>query len=237
MRSRLPLVVALLLACAPLQAAAPKRLLYVVAPGIRDYPEFGGAGILVFDIDKGHAFVERIATTASKEARPTNIKGVCASAATGKLYFTTPKKLYAVDLYTKKTLWGKALPEGCDRMAIAPDGKALYVPSFERDTWNVVDADGKLVHTITTKSGAHNTVCGLDGKRVYLGGLRSNMLLVADTSSNEVVARCGPFSGAVRPFTVNGAQTLCFVCVNGLLGFEVGDLRTGKKLHRVEVPG
>jgi hypothetical protein len=36
---------------------------------------------------------------------------------------------------------------------------------------------------------------------------------------------------------VNGRQTLCFVNVNGLLGFEVGDLRTGKRLHRVEVPG
>jgi hypothetical protein len=36
---------------------------------------------------------------------------------------------------------------------------------------------------------------------------------------------------------VNGSQTLCFVNVNGLLGFEVGDLRTGKVLHRVELPG
>ena len=32
-------------------------------------------------------------------------------------------------------------------------------------------------------------------------------------------------------------QTLCFVNVNELLGFEVGDLTTGKKLHRVEVAG
>jgi DNA-binding beta-propeller fold protein YncE len=236
MRSRLLLVLALLLTGNPLQAAQEKRLLYVVAPGIRDYLAFGGAGILVFDIDKGHAFVERIATTASAEPKPANIKGVCVSAETGKLYFTTPKKLYAVDLHTKKTLWDRALPEGCDRMAITPDGKALYVPSFEKDTWNVVDADGKLVRTITTKSGAHNTVCGLDGKRVYLGGLKSNLLFIADTSSHKVT-QCGPFSGAVRPFTINGAQTLCFVCVNGLLGFEVGDLTTGKKLHRVEVTG
>src|SRR5262249_49337456 len=34
-----------------------------------------------------------------------------------------------------------------------------------------------------------------------------------------------------------GSQTLCFVNVNGLLGFEVGDLRTGKVLHHVEVEG
>jgi DNA-binding beta-propeller fold protein YncE len=41
----------------------------------------------------------------------------------------------------------------------------------------------------------------------------------------------------IRPFTINGRQTLCFVNVNGLLGFEVGDLRSGKMLHRVEVEG
>ena len=45
------------------------------------------------------------------------------------------------------------------------------------------------------------------------------------------------FSSAIRPFTINKAQTLCFVNVNGLLGFEVGDIKTGKMLHRVQVPG
>jgi hypothetical protein len=47
----------------------------------------------------------------------------------------------------------------------------------------------------------------------------------------------GPFDAPVRPFTINGDQSLCFVNVNGLLGFEIGDLRTGRKLHRVEVSG
>jgi hypothetical protein len=32
-------------------------------------------------------------------------------------------------------------------------------------------------------------------------------------------------------------HTLCYVNVNELLGFEIGDLETGKKLHRVEVQG
>src|SRR5262249_22670133 len=47
----------------------------------------------------------------------------------------------------------------------------------------------------------------------------------------------GPFGAAIRPFTVNAAQTRCYVNVNFLLGFEVGDLTTGKLLHRVEVQG
>jgi hypothetical protein len=60
---------------------------------------------------------------------------------------------------------------------------------------------------------------------------------VADTSHHTIVRHVGPFSAPIRPFTVNGRQTLCFVNVNELLGFEVGDLRTGKMLHRVEVQG
>jgi DNA-binding beta-propeller fold protein YncE len=220
--------------------AAPgeRHLLYVAAPGIRDYLEFGGAGVLVFDMDNGHAFVKRIETAASREAKPDNMKGVCASALTRKLYFTTPKKLYCLDLLSEQTLWGKELPQGCDRMALTPDGKLLYVPSFEKDIWNVVDAGtGDVVATIETRSGAHNTVCGLDGARVYLAGLKSPLLSVADPKTHKVVATVGPFAAPVRPFTVNGAQTRCYVNVNGLLGFEVGDLTTGKKLYRVEVQG
>ncbi len=248
-RSRLEFALALLIAAVALLlvasaagAAEPARgerhLLYVAAPGIRDYLEFGGAGILVFDMDNGHSFVKRIETDASREPKPDNMKGICASALTKKLYFTTPKKLYCLDLLSEQTLWGKALPQGCDRMAMTPDGKLLYVPSFEKDIWNVVDAaSGNVVATIETKSGAHNTVCGLDGSRVYLAGLRSPLLSVADPKTHKVVQQVGPFAAPVRPFTVNGAQTRCYVNVNGLLGFEVGDLTTGKKLYTVKVQG
>lgn len=225
---------------APAHAQTRKThsLLYVVEPGIRNYLEFGGAGILVFDVDAGHKFVKRIPTPASRDKRPLNIKGVCAHAGTHRLYFTTLTKLYAVDLRTDKTVWEKALPDGCDRLSITPDGKLLYVPTLERDHWNVVAAaTGDLVTRIETKNGAHNTVVSRDGMRVYLAGLRSPLLPVADTATHRIVQKVGPFSASIRPFTVNAGQSLVFVNVNGLLGFEIGDLRTGKMIHRVAVQG
>jgi DNA-binding beta-propeller fold protein YncE len=231
-------VVLLGAACAGAAEPPPKErhLLYVAAPGIRNYLQFGGAGILVFDMDQGHRFVRRIATPASRASKPENIKGICASAATQRLYFTTLTRLYCLDLRTDQTLWEKALPGGCDRLAITPDGKLLYVPSLEGDHWNVVDAaGGEVVKQIVTKSGAHNTICGLDGSRVYLAGLRSRLLTVVDTRTQEVGQPVGPFNGPIRPFTVNAAQTLCVVNVNDCLGFEIGDLKTGRLLHRVEV--
>ncbi len=218
--------------------ATEHHYLYVVEPGIRDYTKWGGAGVLVFDMDRDHTFVKRIETPAGRVAKPENIKGVCACAATRQLYFTTLTKLYCLDLVTEQTLWERALPDGCDRMALTPDGRTLYVPTLEKDHWNVVDAaSGELIKRIETKSGSHNTVCGLDGKHVYLAGLRSPLLTVVDTRTNEVVAKVGPFAAAIRPFTVNAAQTLCLVNVNDCLGFEVGDLVTGKKLYRIDVQG
>jgi hypothetical protein len=218
--------------------AEEQRLLYVAAPGVRNYLEYGGAGILVFDIDHGHRFVRRIQTPASRANQPENIKGICASAATARLYYTTPTRLYCQNLMTDEPLWERKLPQGCDRLSILPDGKLLYVPSYERDIWNVVDGGtGEVVATIETNSGAHNTVCGASGRWVYLGGLKSPFLRVAETEQHHVVREVGPFGGAVRPFTIDSGENRAFVCVNDLLGFEIGDLTTGKVTSRIEVTG
>ena len=48
---------------APSQSAARDRhLLYVAVPGVRNYVEHGGVGILVYDIDDRHRFLKRIPT-------------------------------------------------------------------------------------------------------------------------------------------------------------------------------
>jgi hypothetical protein len=216
------------------------RLLYVAEPGIRNYLEYGGHGLLVFDICHGHKFLKRIKTAGinPKTGQPDNVKGVCASASPGRIYVTTTQTLTCLDLKTERVLWEKEYPGGCDRMSIAPDGKVIYVPSFEKDHWHVVDAaEGRVLARIEPKSGSHNTVYGRDGKHVYLAGLRSPLLTVADTDSHTAARTVGPFAAAIRPFTVNGKQTRCYVNVNGLLGFEVGDITTGKNLYRVEVEG
>jgi hypothetical protein len=218
---------------------APRRLLYVALPGIRNYLEYGGHGLVVFDIDAGHKFVRRIPTGGLDDTgKPRNVKGICASAATRRIHISTTHTLMSLDLVSEKLLWEKAYDGGCDRMGITPDGKTIYLPSFEKDHWHVVDAlSGEVIARIEPKSGAHNTICGLEGTEAYLAGLKSPLLTVVDVSTRTVARTVGPFSAAIRPFTVNGRQTLVFVNVNELLGFEVGDLVTGKKLHHVEVNG
>ncbi|NOT63957.1 MAG: hypothetical protein HOP19_27400, partial [Acidobacteria bacterium] len=53
----------------------------------------------------------------------------------------------------------------------------------------------------------------------------------------EMTSEIGTVTKAIRPFTINGRQSLVYVNVNELLGFEIGDLKTGKMLHRVEAQG
>ena len=219
--------------------AAERRLLYVAAPGIRNYEEYGGHGLLVFDIDNGHKFVKRIPTGGlTDQGKPTNVKGICASAETGLIHISTINSLMCLNMVSEKLLWEREYDKGCDRMALSPDGKIIYQPTFEKDQWYVLDAaTGDEVARLTPKSLAHNTVYGLDGRWCYLAGLGSAELTVADTSAHKIARKVGPFSQAIRPFTINGKQTLAFVCVNQCLGFEVGNLKSGKKLHRVEVEG
>ncbi len=229
----------LLFATPPLQAAEIHRYLYVATPGIRNYLEYGGHGLLVYDMDHEHRLVKRIPTAGlDDKGAPLNVKGVCASITLNRVFITTPKTMMAVDLISEKVLWEKPYEGGCDRMAISPDGKTIYVPSFESDHWNVVDASsGDVIRKIVTKSGSHNTIYGSDGKSAYMAGLKSPFLFVSSTADHSIASKVGPFSAAIRPFTVNSRQTLCFVNVNELLGFETGDLKTGQKLWRVEVSG
>lgn len=233
------LALALLVIGTAARGADERRLLYVAEPGIRNYLEYGGHGVLVFDIDHGHRFVKRIPTGGlNDKGIPDNVKGICANALTKRLYVGTTLTVTCIDLVSEEILWENAYEGGCDRMSISPNGNVIYLPSFEKDHWNIVNAlDGAVIAKIVPKSGSHNTVYGLDGKHAYLAGLKSPLLTVADTTTHTVEKTIGPFSASIRPFTVNGRQTLCFVNVNELLGFEIGDLKTGKKLHRVEVQG
>ncbi|MGZ8558828.1 MAG: YncE family protein [Chitinophagaceae bacterium] len=216
-----------------------KRYLYVATPGIRDYLGYGGHGILVFDINNNHRFVKRIKTQGlHSDGTPSNVKGVAVSVQLNSIYVSTLESLQRIDLATDKVIWEKPFVGGCDRMSISPDGKIMYLPSLEKDFWNVVDCEtGNIIKKIQVVKRAHNTVYGPSGNRVYMADIASPLLFVADTKSHTIVEKVGPFGNFIRPFTINASESLIFATVDSLLGFEVGDLKTGKLLNRIVVEG
>lgn len=216
-----------------------KRYLYVATPGIRDYLGFGGHGLLVFDMDNNHRFVKRITTSGfHPDGNPSNVKGIAVSLPLNSVYITTIEGLQRIDLATEKIVWEKKFEGGCDRLSISPDGKTMYLPSMEKDFWNVVDCEtGNIITKIQVVKRAHNTLYGLSGSKVYMADIASPLLFIADTKTNTVQLKAGPFANFIRPFTVNGAETMVFVTVDSLLGFEVGDLQSGKLISHVVVQG
>ena len=221
------------------QKTTTKRLLYVAAPGIRDYLGYGGHGVLVFDMDNKHRFVKRIKTSGfHPNGKPSNVKGIAVSIPLNSLFISTIEGLQRIDLTTDKIVWEKTFEGGCDRMSVSPDGKTMYLPSMEKDFWNVVDCNtGDVIKKIKVVRRAHNTLYGLSGKAVYMADIASPFLHIADPSVHEVVQKLGPFSSNIRPFTVNGKETMVYVTVDSLLGFEVGDLKNNKVVDRVVVQG
>jgi DNA-binding beta-propeller fold protein YncE len=63
---------------------------------------------------------------------------------------------------------------------------------------------------------------------------------IFDTATNEILGKVGPFSKGIRPFTVTNDEKYVFANVDGLLGFEVGAVKSekgewgGRMLYRVE---
>jgi hypothetical protein len=228
--------------------AAERHYLYVTVPDAA-----GGSGkgpaIYVFDIEDGHKLVKRIAVPEMKGTR-----GCCASAQAGRLYISHGNtSLLCWDILTEKVVWNVSYPKedgGADRCSVTPDGKKIYVPegwwSSKYAKLKVVDGEtGKTMKTIDLGAGtAHNTIMSATGKRMYVGPIACGEIFVIDTATDEIVNRYGGFGGKedkgkqrggrVSPYTINGAETLCFVNSHRV-GFYVGDMVQRKVLHWVEV--
>src|ERR1051325_7013630 len=90
---------ALLLATA--RAQETQAFLHGGLPGVRggNNLKYGGAGILVFDIDHGHKFLRRIPLQGAPpdNGRQEAIKGIAAHASSARLYVSTSRRVAAYD--------------------------------------------------------------------------------------------------------------------------------------------
>src|SRR5262245_41699653 len=83
-----------------------KHLLYVATPGIRNYEEYGGVGVVVFDIEAGYKFAKRIPTwDVPAGQKPENVKGIAADAKTGRVFVSTINRMIALDAVSGKKIW------------------------------------------------------------------------------------------------------------------------------------
>lgn len=207
---------------------------YVVAPG----------AVYVYSIDHANRHVQTIGLPIG-----TSLHGVVAFPRGGRLYIAYGQQappggaLLAYDLRRGRILWRRTYAFGIDSMAISRDGRWIYMPAGEGTTdgrWRIIaTSDGRFTgRVIHGPAGAHNTILGPGGRYLYLGGVDYPYLEVARTATDRVVRKLGPLNGpGVRPFTINGSETLAFTTARTFLGFQVSSIKSGKVLYTVPVPG
>jgi 6-phosphogluconolactonase (cycloisomerase 2 family) len=198
----------------------------------------------VYDISRSHALtnVIRVFTNTA------DIRGACASAATHRFYVmynvNSLGYVACLELTNNQVLWNLVEhTTGVDRGAITPDGKTLYLPTFEADLNSpyalVVDAlTGSVITQIPMPPETHDFVCSLDGTEVFMENKSTDdRIRTVWTASNQVINTTGVFGGVVQPFAVNGNKNLVIADVVGIYGFQYGDLTTGQVFGTAQFTG
>jgi DNA-binding beta-propeller fold protein YncE len=220
-----------------------RRLVYVALPGGSAGGQFSsemnGVGIVVLDVDRHFEFVKRIPTwDVPASTSPEEVSGVAASRANNMFYVATRGRLAAFDLGTDKKVWENSYDGPCcERPEVTPDGLTLVVGSDLKDFWYVIEAKtGNLKGKIQAPKSmfAHNMGLSADGKTVFMAPNGVTMT-IGDVASMKAI-RTITFSDHVRPFVINHDATRVYANLNNLLGFEIGDARTGEVIKRIEAP-
>jgi hypothetical protein len=231
-----------------------RHLVYIATPG--DAGTDNQSGVVVLDADKGYSFLKRIpyGLTAAQMPGPKNA-GIAVSVPLQMLYVTSDGWMKAIDLSTDQVAWTfngettqpvprtRGAASGCcERPWLLPDGKTLVVGSSYNSWWYYIDgATGKVLGKLPVPEApvAHNLVLTEDGKIGLMGSMSSPPkagLAVVDVPNRKVL-RYMTFSEMVRPLTMNHDASLVYVNVNNLIGFEIGEVATGKVLGQYKVPG
>jgi hypothetical protein len=191
--------------------------------------------ISVYDIAADHRLIKTIRTV----PRVGDVRGVAASAVTGKLYVayddvSSTGMVYCLDIYNDTILWNRPISPGVDRLAISPDGKLLYVPTGEgrsADFINVVDgATGEVVRKVHFSNRSHDTLYPISGpifQETKANDGSGEYLYLVDPKS-YTVSRVGPFSGILGPYAVDSSSNYVVNNVTNLWGMQVANLKTGQ---------
>ena len=126
-----------------------------------------------------------------------------------------------------------------NQLACTPDGRWIYVPCNDGKYWVIDGKKRRVVKKITTGGRPHNTKASRNGRRMYLSPMGSpRRVTIVDVLAGHKVVGEIPYSNVVRPPALAPDESRHFQNLDGLIGFEVADIKTRKVIARIhhEVP-
>jgi hypothetical protein len=228
--------------------ASSAQTAIVAAAGATSHLEYvlNDGTVYVYDMDHEYKLLKTIALPQTNAG----VRGVTVAPAShlmfvsyggdGPINHSGNGSVLAYDLLGEKVVWAVNLNTGIDSGMVSPDGSKIYMPDGESTPgspgiWNVLSpSNGEVIGTIAGGAEPHNTVASADGRYVYLGSRGYNFLDAYETATGKV-KEIGPLVSSVRPFTVNGSNTLAFTTATEFDGFQVSSITTGKVLFTVKL--
>jgi YVTN family beta-propeller protein len=144
-----------------------------------------------------------------------------------------PGELVWIDPRTDKVTRRMPVGPAPNQLAVTPDGKFAYVPCSD-GYYEAIDLkEAKIVERIFTGGRPHNTLCSIDGKRMYLAPMGApKKVIIVDVATHKPIGDV-PFSNVVRPIALTKDEARLFAEVDGLVGVEQADLIARKMVHRI----
>ena len=210
------------------------------------YAAHNDGTITVHDINNSHGLVKTINVFSVIGAI---LRGAAAAVPTARFYLfynvNQEGHVACVDLTNDSVIWDEiAHTPGVDRGDVTPDGRKLYVPTWEDDPNSpyelVLDGGtGDLLSTIAMPPRTHDTFCSLDGTKVFMENKDNfdHTVRVVSTANDQVVFATNQFSGKVQPFAVTADNKFLIANVVGTYGFQYADLTTGQVLGSASFVG
>jgi YVTN family beta-propeller protein len=145
-------------------------------------------------------------------------------------------EIIAFSTETEEELWRAPTDGWPHHPKLSADDRLLFVPLFDQMYIQIFDTqERRSIGKFPAMLGSHGMKLSPDGKRLYVGSMLVDLLIVYDLESNYAPVGVLPFRDGVRPFDFTKDEGTLFVQLSWLHGFEVVDMESGDK-RRVDLP-
>ncbi len=138
-------------------------------------------------------------------------------------------EIVAISTETEEVLWRAPTDGWPHHPKLSADDKLLFVPLYDQFYIQIFDTEKQeSVGKFPALIGSHGMKLSPDGKRMYVGSMMMDLLVVYDLENNYRPVNVLAFRDAVRPFYFTKDESRIYVQQSWMHGFLSVDPETGE---------